>query len=482
MIYNRILHDPPVDPGAVALVEGDRHFSRRDLDHAARALEARMRESGIGETDTFAVGLPNCAEMVVALLAGLRLRARILFLSPEATHYEQRLFCRRAGTERLAVGGGGQCAPGLRPIEIPALETLLSEHPADRFEPMPEQTQDAVFLFLSSGSTGESKIVVNEADAFANILTLFKQPWPTFPDDRVGVVLPLYHIFGMRMALAGTLAAGGSAYLLPMHPRKLAPEIERKRITVLPTTPFHLRMLVETRFSSEPDLSSLRVVFCGGSLLPEGLAVAFRERFGVRIVQTYGTTEAGSGMYAEAEHMVPGRGWPWRPWPSVTVTIRGEDGVELPPEEPGLLAIASTGCTRSYLDDPEADAQTYRDGYVLTGDTAVRDEEGNIFLLGRSRPMINISGAKVAPAEVEGCLRLHPAVLEARVVADITPTGDQRVKAIVATGETVSADELRAFCAERLEPIKVPQLIEFGEVEASGPLDKLKLVAKRADV
>jgi len=246
-------------------------------------------------------------------------------------------------------------------------------------------------------------------------------------------------------------------------------------ITMLPAPPFLFRLLIETEFSTPPDFSALRLAISGGSALTPAMAERFRGKFGIGLVQSYGTTECGTAAQAFRPAGERGPGWLWHPYPGVQVTTLDGSGREVPPEVIGSIAVRGPACAGGYLHSPEATAAVFRNGYVLTGDTGFRGTDGQFCLLGRDRPMLDIAGKKVAPAEVEACLRQHPAVIEAQVSGGCNAEGHGHVRALVAASAAVTARELRDHCLLRLADYKVPREIEFTSVAASGPLDKPRL-------
>jgi long-chain acyl-CoA synthetase len=231
-------------------------------------------------------------------------------------------------------------------------------------------------------------------------------------------------------------------------------------------------MLLETPFAEPPDFSSLRSVASSGGPLPATIVEGFARRWSIRVRAGYGTTEAGS--------VAPGDGGPGphrpgcvgRPFAPVTVEIRGPDDRPLPAGQTGRLVIRTPAAATGYLDAPAATAAVFRDGWVHTGDLGRYDEAGRLFVLGRDKPMIIVAGRKVAPAEVEACLRAHPCVAAVAVRGEGDGAGGERVKAFVVPAGEVTARQLQEFCGERLADFKVPRTVEFVASLARGPLGK----------
>jgi long-chain acyl-CoA synthetase len=139
------------------------------------------------------------------------------------------------------------------------------------------------------------------------------------------------------------------------------------------------------------------------------------------------------------------------------------------------IAVRSPANAVGYLNDPEISETVFRNGAVYTGDVGYRSPEGDIFVLGRERPMLNVAGKKVAPAEVEACLRTHPCVADVAIIGIPAPGGDQKIKAVIVKSGPVTDLEIRQFCAERLADFKIPREISFEENLSRGPMGKTKL-------
>ncbi len=485
-LFDHLLDPAAASPSSPAVVDGDRALSRAELSRAAERLAGQLVGQGLAPGDTLGCLMPNSIEMVVAVLAGIRLQARLLLLDPGLKPAEVAGICDRASARLLLVPpGAASRSPadsGPPSLPVPTAEELLAPGtpPGGRLSTGDGAADRTSFLFLSSGSTGMPKLVLCSADHLRNVIELLSAPWPHGSGDRMGTVLPLFHVWGLRHMLATALRIGAPIHLLPAAPRQLAAAIARERITILPATPFIFRMLAETDFRAVPDFSSLRLPISGGAPLTRDLVEKFRAKFGADIHHLYGSTEVALALVADPSDWTPSGGWRWRASPGVTVKVVGPDGREVPAGTIGTLAVRSSACASAYLDDPVASAATFRDGMVITGDAGSSDADGRFTLLGREQPMLNIAGKKVAPAEIEACLRLHPAVREARVTGTKTSSGDDSIGALVATQGPVTAQELRDFCAARLATFKVPRDIEFVAARTAGPLGKTHLDARTA--
>jgi long-chain acyl-CoA synthetase len=460
-------------PDRPALVQGRRRLSYGRLLSASTGLADRLRADGLSEGDSAAVQMPNCIESVVALSALSGLGACAMLLDPGYKAEEAAKYCRQGGIRHVLIPEGVAAGgPGARLAwhRVPPAESLpaAAEH---ALRDPPDETRPA-FMLLSSGTTGTPKVVPKTVPQAAAAVRIFLDTLPYREGDRVLAVLPFFHSFGLVNVLLATMAAGATLYVQPFSPRHTANLIASERITVLPGTPFMFRLLGETQFRAVPDLSSVRLAVSAGSALAQAVGRRFEEAFGVGLHQSYGTTEAGPITVARPQERVEQTGWVGRPYEDVAVQVWDAAGTAMSPGQEGEVAVRSAANAAGYLNNPDATAETFRKGWVLTGDIASSDADGNLFVLGRRKPMINVAGKKVAPAEVEARLLSHPAVADAVVTGTRGKGTSETVKALVVATGRVSAVQLQEFCAAGLADFKVPRLIEFVDNLSAGPMDK----------
>ena len=214
------------------------------------------------------------------------------------------------------------------------------------------------------------------------------------------------------------------------------------------------------RHQRRSGLSAVRLTYSAGISLKRPIFDKFRDRFGLAVRQAYGCTEAGHVAFNNADDPEP-------IWDSVGRPV-GDTIVEVTPSnnplgpEYGELAFRSSSLTKGYLGQEKLNAMAFAGGRFLTGDLGRIDAEGNVYIRGRSKLIIEIAGHKVDPLEVEEVLAAHPAVAEAVVVGPPDPrTGEQRLKAVVVKADDLTPEALIRYARARLSPQKVPALIEF---------------------
>ncbi|MBS7779758.1 long-chain-fatty-acid--CoA ligase [Acidovorax sp. CCYZU-2555] len=327
---------------------------------------------------------------------------------------------------------------------------------------------DLCVLPYTSGTTGRPKGCMHtHATLLASTLAAVR--WRGLHADSVVLgVAPLFHLLGMQNALLMPMAVGATVVLMPRWDAATAARlIERARVSAWAAPPAMLNDFFAHPEAQQRDLSSLAILNGGGAPMPEAVAEMLKSRFGLSYIEGYGLTETASFL-----HCSPlGRGKrQCLGIPTFGVDSRIVDPetlAELPPGQTGELVTSAAQLMRGYWRDDAANAAAFfeRDGrrYFRTGDLAVMDDEGYFFLRDRLKRMINVSGFKVWPAEIESLLYAHPALHEACVVAAPDARQGESVRAVVVCrpGAVLDAAQLEAWCRERMAAYKVPRRIEF---------------------
>jgi long-chain acyl-CoA synthetase len=301
---------------------------------------------------------------------------------------------------------------------------------------------------------------------------VFREWFQVGEGDVIAGIAPLFHITGIVAHMALSAISGAPLILAErFQAAEMMRLIEKWKatFTVAAITAF-LAMLKEP---GGYDLRSMKKCGTGGAPVPPAVVDQFEERFGVLIHNTYGLTESNSPSHLTP----PGRRGPvdpasgalaiGLPVPNSEAKIvdPADPARELAPGEAGEIALRGPMMFSGYWEKPEATAKVFHDGYFLTGDIAVMDERGWFYIVDRKKDMIVASGFKVWPREVEDVLYQHPAVREAAVVGEPDEYRGETVRAVVALkdGAKAGADEIIAFCKERMAAYKYPRVVEFVE-------------------
>ncbi|MCX5441320.1 class I adenylate-forming enzyme family protein [Streptomyces sp. NBC_00063] len=477
-------------PQASALICGDRSWTFTDLDRATGRLASALAARGLRPGDAVASLAWNRGELVevefALYKAGLTrapINARlgrgeiehILRYAPvrvlvyDAAHREDALAA-------IAAAGTG-CLPVLldepdaaQPHEV-SYRDLLAE--GDEAPLCVEVDEDApCVLNFTSGSTGALKAAVQTVgNRLANMRKqLMSDESRPRPGTRYLACGPITHATGMGL-LAGVFG-GSTTYVLPTwSPQGFLETVEKERITATFLVPAMLNMVLAHPGAADHDLSSLTSVRIGGApISPQRLRDAV-EFFGPVVAQGYGlgeTTSVVAGLSSEEisravkedPELLQSCG---RASYDTEIRVVDEAGRETGPREVGEVIVRGPDCVREYWQEPELSAETFQGGWVHTGDLAWMREDGYLFLVDRKKDMIISGGFNIYCTEVEAALYEHPAVREACVVGVPDEQWGEAVKAVVVphAGATVTADDLIAFCAGRLDRFKKPRSVDF---------------------
>jgi acyl-CoA synthetase (AMP-forming)/AMP-acid ligase II len=381
------------------------------------------------------VQLPNSADFVVQLLAGLRAGAAVTTVSP--------LYTEREVSNHLRIA-----------------QTLA-------------EPGDIALLLSSSGTTGLPKVVQLSHRAVVANLCQTAELYPYAEGERVLGLAPFFHSMGLIVVLLHALSSGATVVVMPrFDPEAMLAAIEKHRVSQVLVPPPVLQFLAGHPLVDRFDLSSIAVIGCGGAPPGAELTRAVAERLGCLVAEGYGITEFGpmvavSPMQAElVRHGSVGRLMPGTEGKIVDgeVWVRG----------PQLMS--------GYLGNPEATAATIdADGWLHTGDTGRFDDDGYLYLGDRIKELIKVKGFQVAPAELEALLRSHPAVADAAVVRVPDAETGERPKAFVVARGELDVDELRDFVAGQVAEYK--RIDEIEEIDAlprspTGKLLRRLLVAE----
>lgn len=440
----------------VALVDGDRRLTWRELDEAVERTAQGFAAAGLVPGYRVVLLLANSIEFVTSYLGVLRAGLVAVPLNTGLTAAETGTVVKHSGA-RLAVvdadladrvEGLRTVAPGELEGNAPLLSTIDPETLA--------------VLLYTSGTSGDPRAAMLSHRALAaNVKNLSELGEDRMgPEDVVLAVLPMFHAFGLN-AVLGWAVKTGAALIIdqrfdPAHTFDL---ISRHGVTRLPLAPPALHALL-TRPDLREALQSVKVVLTGASTLDPALAVRFELASGLFVHQGYGLTEASPGVTTTLGESQPKPGSVGRPLPNVELRIADERGEDVEGDDPGEILIRGANLFSGYWPDgvegPDAA------GWYRTGDVGYLDVEGDLFLVDRLRELIIVSGFNVFPSEVEEVLVGAPGVREAAVIGVPSEETGEAVKAFVVPQPDVTVDpaEVREYAGTRLARFKCPVEIE----------------------
>jgi benzoate-CoA ligase len=386
-------------------------------------------------------------------------RASTLIVSPELWPVVEPITTQWL-RHRLVGGKGGHDALSFAAVRETESSTL---------EPEPTHRDDTALWLYSSGSTGTPKGVIHlHRDLLYCAETYAREVLALGPEDVTLAAPRLFFAYGLGGGMSFALYAGATAVLVSERPtpESMFAAIHRQRPTIFFGVPtLYAAMLQVKEAEGRYDLSSLRLCVSAGEPLPAELFKRWRERFGVEILDGIGTTEALHIFLSNrAGQVVPGSSGV--PVPGYEIRLVDEHGKDVPQGEIGDLLVKGGSITAGYWHKLETTRKALQGEWLRTGDTYYQDAEGVFWYCGRSDDMLKVSGQWVSPAEVEGLLFQHPAVLEAAVVGWEDDNRLIKPKAFVVLKEGYGpspslAAELQAFVRARTLPHKYPRWVEF---------------------
>ncbi len=342
------------------------------------------------------------------------------------------------------------------------LERLMERHPAG-FDAVYTAAVDVCMIAFTSGTTGQPKGTMHfHRDVLAVCDTFSREVLRPSRDDLFMGSPPLAFTFGLGgLTLFPMRARAATALVEQVAPPDLLAAVTRFRPTVLFTSPTAYRALLDTL--DPADITSLRLCVSAGETLPKPTSDAWFDRTGLRIIDGIGSTEL-LHIFISATGDAVRPGATGVAVPGYEARVIDENGAPLPPGAPGRLAVRGpTGCR--YLDDPRQ-ADYVVDGWNVTGDTYLQDEDGYFWFQARSDDMIISAGYNIAGPEVEAALLGHEAVAECAVVGSPDDRRGEIVKAFIvprepaAAGDALAA-ELQAYVKQAIAPYKYPRAVEF---------------------
>jgi fatty-acyl-CoA synthase len=490
----------------IAVTDGDRDFSYRDLGEGALRLSGALRGLGIGRGDRVAFLMVNCAEYVfceyaVARIGATRVPLAVLLGAEDHVYMMNFARCRALVYHAQLTARVMAMLPELDTVElfvrvgegdVPlpdghlSLGALLEQAPdaqaAEAVDP-----EAIAGIYFTGGTTGRPKGVMLSHRAWVHTCYAEMLDFEVGWHEVFVFTTPMTHAAGCLL-LPVLLRQGRCVLLERFTPEAFLGAVARERATASLVVPTIIYALLDFPERGRYDHSSLRNVLYGAApMAPERMREALAA-FGPVFTQFFGQTEAPMALAAlpRAAHVVadPERelevlasaGWPTFP---TRMRLVDESGRDVAPGEPGEIVVQAPNMMSGYLDNPEATAEAIRDGWLHTGDIARRDALGLISIVDRKKDVIIRSGFNVYPREVEDVLFEHPAVRQAAVVGVPHEKWGEEVRAVVVLREGHAADEreLVEFVKRRKGSIAAPTSIEFRDAI---PLTNLGKVDKKA--
>lgn len=472
----------------------------------ARAMAAWLQAQGVQPGERILLMSQNCPQYVVAFHAVAACGAVVVPINAMCTSHELAHYLQDSGATRAFVAQ--ELLPAMADaIEDGRLQQLVLLHYADALPQQPDYAlpewllaaplqnvppnvvrwqealaqgadlalqevnaspEEMCLLPYTSGTTGSPKgCRLSHRNLLASAAGAAL--WRGLHAESVVLgTAPLFHLLGLQNAMLMPIFAGAKVVLMPRwDPAVAARLIQAHRVSVWAAPPAMLNDFFACDQASVSDLSSLTMLNGGGAAMPEAVACMLKERFGITYIEGYGMTETASFLHCNPLHKAKRQ---CLGIPTFGVDTRIIDPVtlqELPQGEVGELVASGQQVMHGYWNNAEADRQSFIDidgkRFLRTGDLASMDEDGYFFMRDRLKRMINVSGFKVWPAEIESLMFQHAALHEVCVVAKASDKQGEAVCAVVVCkpGEQVSDTDLQRWCRERMAAYKVPKHVVF---------------------
>ncbi|MFJ4241276.1 long-chain fatty acid--CoA ligase [Streptomyces iakyrus] len=476
-------------PHRTALIHGEDATDYGTLHTRTTRLAHALRARGVRRGDRIAYLGPNHPSYLETLFAAGTLGAVFVPLNIRLAGPEIAYQLADSGARALVYGPSyaGLVAglPGSTDVRLylevgGEYEAAVAEAPAEPIDE-PVGADDTCIIMYTSGTTGRPKgAMLTHGNLTWNAINVLVDS-DLIADERALVSAPLFHTAGLNMLTLPVLLKGGTCVLVDaFDPDATFDLIERHRITFMFGVPTMFDQVARHPRWPDADLSSLRILTCGGSPVPTPLIAAYQER-GLTFLQGYGMTEAAPGtLFLDAEHAVSKAGSAGVPHFFSDVRVVRPDLALAGVGEVGEVVVRGPHVMPGYWGLPEETAASFADGWFRSGDAARIDEDGYVHIVDRIKDMIISGGENIYPAEIEDQLLAHPDIVECAVIGVPDDKWGEVPRAVVVPreGAGLDPDEVLASLAGRLAKYKIPKSVVVADElprTASGKLLKSRV-------
>jgi long-chain acyl-CoA synthetase len=485
-------------------------ISYEELDQLSQAFAAFLQQLGLQRGARVAIMLPNLLQYPIALFAILRAGYLVVNTNPLYTADELIHQMNDSGAEAIIILSNfaftlekslpklpllkhiiitdvGDVFPCIKRVifnfvvkyikkMVPSyfiphavsFRNALSRGRESTFSHVELTHNDTAFLQYTGGTTGVPKAaMLSHGNMVANVLQAYSwiTPLGMNQTDTIITALPLYHIFSLT-ANCLTFLKEGAKNILITNPRDMTrfiKEIKNTQFTTITGVNTLYNAMLRHPDFSKIDFSKVKLALSGGMALSRSVAIKWQEATHTRILEAYGLTESSPAVTMNPMNLSEYNGSIGLPIPSTDVSVRDDEGNELPIGERGELCVKGPQVMSEYWQRPDETALVFwPDGFLRTGDIVMMDNNGYIYLVDRKKDMILVSGFNVYPNEVEQVISMMPGVLEVGVIGVNVDDSGERIKAcIVKSDPSLTAEQVINYTREHLTAYKIPKIVEF---------------------
>ncbi len=469
----------------------DRKVGYHQFDLKTDIVAGGLERIGVEKGDRVGILLPNGHEVIESYYGIWKSGGISVSVNPMSTEREIEYVINNSGAKYLitsenfnpgveaarpnmaSLKGVIMVSPEAIPNTIPYAEIADG---SERIGDKGIKPDDPAQIMYTSGTTGRPKGAVLPHNGLVATASMSTRAGYTNENDRTLCALPFFHIFAILVFVRNIYAAGNGVVIHErFDPEAVLQDFGKYGVTVFPGVPTMYSYLLAAYDPSRHDVSKLRLGSIGAAPAPVHVIRQCAETFGMTLIQAYGQTETCGSISFERLGKERRTGSCGHPLPGLELKIVDENGGEAPPGEVGEIAVRGPVVMKGYWKMPEADAEAFRDGWLHTGDLGRQDEDGYLYIAGRLKDLIITGGFNIYPKEIEEVLYAHPAVLEATVIGVTDAAKGELAKAyiVIKEGESVTEEELDAFCRRRLAAYKIPRLYEFMDTLPKNPQGKI---------
>jgi acyl-CoA synthetase (AMP-forming)/AMP-acid ligase II len=465
---------------AIVLPETGLSVSYDDLRGRVYGMAAALRNAGIARGDRVALALPNGLDAIVAFLAASA-AGTAAPLNPAYKLEEFSFYLADTNAKVLVVPHDETAgsADARRAAEQAGIPILTPDIHAEGDAPAPGP-DDIALVLHTSGSTGRPKRVPLSHRNLAASIRQIAATYQLGPDDISLCLMPLFHVHGLMASTMATLLTGGTVVVpARFNPLAFWRTVRDHNVTWYSAVPTIHQLILTRKSSDERKLRFVRS--CSAALSPD-LMRRMEVYFDAPVLEAYGMTEASHQMASNPLPPAARKPGSVGPGTGVRITIRDQQGADLPSGQAGEVCIDGPGVIREYDNNPEATAKSFFGEWFRTGDQGIIDADGYLHLTGRIKELIIRAGENIAPREIDEVLLAHPAVAEAVCFGVPHPTWGEEVEAAVVLRPEIPADEagIIRHCRDHLADFKCPKHIHILQSiprTATGKIQRLNVAA-----